>query len=229
MLINKNNVQFKIEQTHASDGAPFWEWVNNNQWENETFEYLDQYLKPHTGFLDIGAWMGPLTLYAAAQGYTCWSFEPDPVAFNILKENVLINQFKNINLFNLAIGDQNGQIGLGLKENRGDSMSSILLPNPDNLIVSVVKLSDFIQEKEITNISLVKIDIEGYEIMIGEEILKSLELLGYPTLLLSLHLPLYGERDVNSLLNIFKNHYQLSNGTEISYEGDFPQICLVRI
>jgi FkbM family methyltransferase len=228
MLVTKNNIQFTIGQEYATDGAPFWEWVNNNQWENDTFEYLDKYLKPNTGFLDIGAWMGPLTLYAAAKGHECWSFEPDPVAFNILKDNISLNNF-NINLFNLAIGDKDGEVGLGLKGNRGDSMSSILLPNPDNIFVKIVKLSDFILNNKISNISVVKIDIEGYEIMIGDEIFESLKILGYPTLLLSLHKTLYNDTEVNKLLDIFRTHYKMDNGCDIFYpEGDFPQICLIK-
>ena len=45
-------------------------------------------------FIDIGAWIGPYTLVAAKLGMRVFAFEPDKIAFEVLKKNIQLNEFK---------------------------------------------------------------------------------------------------------------------------------------
>ncbi len=61
-------------------------------WEPHTFVLLDQHLRPNSVFVDIGAWVGPLTLYACTKpGVRVVALEPDAIALRRLRENLQLN------------------------------------------------------------------------------------------------------------------------------------------
>ena len=69
----------------------FWtRWLPNG-WEADTFDFIENHVREGTVVLDIGAWIGPISLYAAALGGRVISLEPDPVAYASLAENVRLN------------------------------------------------------------------------------------------------------------------------------------------
>ena len=70
----------------------FWtRWLPAG-WEQDTFDFVDEYAHPGVTFFDIGTWIGPISLYAAARGARVISLEPDPVAHPSLVANVALNQ-----------------------------------------------------------------------------------------------------------------------------------------
>ena len=232
MIVNKNNISFSVKENQIENDKSFWDRINNNIWEEHTFNYLDKYLSVDKNFIDIGAWIGPISLYSSFKCKRCFSFEPDPLAFSSLSENVKINNIDNIELFNLAIGDKDGIIPLGIKGKRGDSMSSILSENnPDNVMVEIKKLSDIV--KDMTDVSVVKIDIEGYESVIIDEIIKSLGILKFPVLIISLHKEFFKnpESDIDNILIKLGNFYKNENGLDIDISDirkyNFVDLCLI--
>ena len=52
----------------ADDQPTFWDRVEAGTWEPGTLAALAPHLGPETTFLDLGAWVGPLTLLAASRG-----------------------------------------------------------------------------------------------------------------------------------------------------------------
>ena len=107
--IQRNNVKFKV--LYSPDRIEFWKKFEVNKWENETIQILEKYLTPETYFIDIGAWIGPITLYASKFANKIIAFEPDPVAFDILQKNIELNSnsdfYKKISLNKLAISGKN--------------------------------------------------------------------------------------------------------------------------
>ncbi len=50
--------------------------------EPDLFDALDEHIHPGSVFIDIGAWIGFVSIYAAQLGATVHSYEPDPAAYN---------------------------------------------------------------------------------------------------------------------------------------------------
>jgi len=59
----------------------------------------------YRNFFDIGANVGLDTLFGASLGWNVFSFEPDPYNFSILKNNILLNNFKNVKLYQKAVSN----------------------------------------------------------------------------------------------------------------------------
>ncbi len=119
--------------------------------------------------IDIGAWIGPTTLYGANLARHVYAFEPDPVAYDELKYNVAINpNIKDkITACPVCISDKCGPTSLGTWSVFGDSMSSLLFNNkPGAVPVKCVTLQRIFEVYNITDCNFVKMDIEGGETIV---------------------------------------------------------------
>ena len=64
---------FAVQQ---DEFAAFWARVAAGGWEPDSFALIDRFVTPGTTFVDIGAWIGPLTLYAASVACEVLAIEP---------------------------------------------------------------------------------------------------------------------------------------------------------
>ena len=122
-----------------------------------------------------------------------YGFEPNPIAFKILKKNVI--KLSGINIYSYGIADvEEDKI---LNQNIESSSSSINILNKNSkyykkkyflfnflnlkkvsisIKIKAINLANFIDEKKIDKIDLLKIDTEGYEFKVikglGENISK---------------------------------------------------------
>jgi len=163
MKVQVRDVEFHVEE---DEFAPFWRRVTAGDWEPASFGVLDRMLTTDSTFLDIGAWIGPLTLYAANLAPRCHAVEPDPRARAGLLANIARNPrlAGRIQVHPEAVGEVSGQGRMGniTSDVGGDSMSSLLFGTAANAwAVECVTLEGLISG--IGTPSLVKIDIEGAE------------------------------------------------------------------
>ena len=174
--------------------AAFWDRVTAGDWEPDSFRVLDRMLLPGCTFVDVGAWIGPLTLYAATVAGCCHAFEPDPVARAALEANLRLNPAlaRRVVVHAEAVAARPGPVRLGniTSERGGDSMSSLLFAGADTgWEVPSVTLSEVLTMVATTPASplgLVKIDIEGSEVEVLEAALEMIED-QHPPLFLSVH------------------------------------------
>jgi methyltransferase, FkbM family len=147
----------------------FWDLVKGGGWETRTFRFFRENITPETLVLDVGAWIGPTAFYAAQFGERCIAFEPDPVAFAELQDNVRANEqadwVSRITIANAAITVDGGPLSLGSRSGGGDSMSSALFADEDTRwVVPSKRLQDVLQESAKPGQPVfIKIDIEGGE------------------------------------------------------------------
>lgn len=147
-------------------------WCNP---EERTVDYMfiTRYLKKDDTYIDVGANIGTTVIPAtkAIQGGKAIGFEPHPKIFSYLKENIVLNNLgNNIELHNCALGNKRGQLCFSSK--RTDDMNNVLLQGK-GIDVPVKLLDDF--SENLSNIALVKIDVEGYEKFVIEGGTKTLE------------------------------------------------------
>jgi FkbM family methyltransferase len=124
--------------------------------------------RPRQVFVDVGANAGLYSLYAAlnaAEGTRILAIEPDAallarLVFNIRLTAAWRPAAVELATAAVAVGDYDGQ---GLLSGNGDEGSQSLLPNGKGRCVPVRRLAGLLQEHAINSVSLMKIDVEGYE------------------------------------------------------------------
>jgi FkbM family methyltransferase len=171
MHIQIGDIDFEV-----SDGPndSFWKRVNDGNWETDTYDAFRRHVDQNTTVVDIGAWIGPTTLYLAQLAKRVLSFEPDPVAFAELERNLEMNPaITNVTAVNAAVSNQKGRVKLGIRSAAGDSSSSILLTNNEGWDVETRALRDVLREAG-DNV-FVKMDIEGHEFALATNLAASLE------------------------------------------------------
>lgn len=152
------------------------------------------WLKRGDTAIDCGANVGNFTLAMAATGATVHAFEPDPVAFEKLKERTA--GLKNVKLYNAAVSNEVGSGRLYLHEDRGQdplakSVASSLVATKTNVntetfvSVELVRLSDFVTAQGV--IKVLKMDIEGHEIEVLNDMIDTGAIRNIKTAFVELH------------------------------------------
>jgi FkbM family methyltransferase len=103
------------------------------------------------------------------------AFEPDADAFMVLRKNIEKNQLADVSIFNVALSSIEGELTLYKKPASFGSLTMSLIASVEKTHVQTVsakKLSAFIHGK----VEMIKIDVEGSEIGILDDLLKSSEL-----------------------------------------------------
>lgn len=166
--------------------AAFWRKVAEGRWETDTFEFIDRHVSAGTVFIDIGAWIGPITLYAAPVARQVIALEPDPVAWASLERNVALNPGP-IELWHAALGLTPGELELFAADGFGRSVTSALgAPGAESIRVPVRTFDDLDQAIPPGAPIAVKVDIEGYEYELFDALLAFVQRRG-GALHLSLH------------------------------------------
>ncbi len=143
----------------------------NGEYEPGTLYLMEQILRPGDVFVDIGANLGLMSIHAAAlvhENGTVISFEPSPEISYRLRENLILNSVKNVEVHQVALG--------------AECKSAILYKYPEVNIganslvcsrggvreaeVTVVRLADCLSSQCRNRVRLVKIDVEGYELQV---------------------------------------------------------------
>lgn len=130
---------------------------------------------------DIGANIGDTALHIAhmlKNSGTVYAFEPSPKVFRRLEVNAGLNPFTNLKLYNMAMGDDEGQLSFvsTREEHTGGAFVSKVLKTDTQ--VKVTTLDKFVEQNNISQIDLIKIDTEGFEVFIikgAENTLKKLK------------------------------------------------------
>ena len=119
--------------------------------------------------LDVGAHIGTFSLYISQyiKDGVIYALEPDKDNFNQLKRNIQLNKSLTIKACNIALGSRSGKRRLHLSpENNAAHSFHFGKKNPSKM-VRTKTLADFVNEKSISRLKLMKLDCEGseYEIL----------------------------------------------------------------
>jgi FkbM family methyltransferase len=138
-------------------------------WEPHVAEVIDKYLKPGDTFLDIGANIGFFTLYAArivGKSGKVHAFEPNPLTFTKLRQNVELNELGNVSTCPVALSDRRGEAALFLGPSGNAGGASLRELGSDTTVpVRVVTLDEVLQKHSVARIAMIKIDVEGAEFL----------------------------------------------------------------
>tara|TARA_Y100000389_G_scaffold78668_1_gene75453 strand:+ start:18078 stop:18842 length:765 start_codon:yes stop_codon:yes gene_type:complete len=223
MEVNKHNKTFKV----FGNFSQLWFTKNRfDKWENNTFHILDEYANKNLSYIDIGAWIGPTVLYASPLYKNIICLEPDKIALRRLYNNIKVNNFKNIRVIEKCLSNNNNPIQFGGNGTWGNSESTILVSNKnygkwggrwDEFDrTQYTKMTDSITIEKLfslenldpTNVSLIKMDIEGGELIVIPAIKNFLEKHKIP-IYISIHYCFLKDNHISKILDILFNIYSI--------------------
>lgn len=152
-------------------------------WEPEISHLVEQILRPGDTFVDIGANVGYDSLLGSSlvgpKGQVI-AIEASPVTFAKLKENIALNKSTNIRAVNVAVSDRAGTLDLFDLQGANSGAATTLSGKGGKLIASVeaLPLAQILTPAEMARVRLVKIDVEGAERVILNDLLDNIE--GFP-------------------------------------------------
>jgi len=127
---------------------------------------------PGNTVIDIGANIGTTLLKMAKicgkNGYVL-GFEPDPINFKRLQKNIALNNFTNLSVKQIGLGNKPGRYRLEnyIEFNSGGKRISTSgkISSNDSMEVEINTLDNFLSQNynSLNKIDLIKIDVEGFE------------------------------------------------------------------
>ena len=150
------------------------------EWESHIRKFTQVYntLYNIKNIIDIGANFGYHTLLFSREcSMHVYAFEPQIQNFQLLEDNIKMNNIKNIISYNYACGDENCEIKMPFFDNNCERNMGDITPNIDCVnnfsITKSVALDKIIFPSKI---DFIKIDVQGWEkkVLLGmQEILKT--------------------------------------------------------
>jgi FkbM family methyltransferase len=154
-------INFPIEEDPAFDDV----WLRQ--------VYYPYIPKPNDVVIDVGAHMGFFALKIVKSVKKIIAVEPDPANFKFLSSNVQNNKFDNKIIFhNIALGGKDGTVFLD-RTGYGYGRSKPT-ENKTDLLSKMRTLDDLINQEKLVEISLIKIDTEGFELNVLQGSTRSL-------------------------------------------------------
>lgn len=156
MIIHEvnNNCRFYIREDMSTD-----EIVIREIWEEDVYRLEDSHLNRGGIVLDIGANIGSFSVYCGLKGARVYAVEPEPNNLEMLKNNIELNNLQNnIVVIDYGVSDFNGTAVI---DNSGGG--STIKDNKPGSTIKIISFDDLLDQYDIEEIDVLKIDIEGSE------------------------------------------------------------------
>lgn len=185
----------------------------NGIYEKEVIDCIYKTLDKSKTMLDIGSNIGQHSLILAPYCKEIYAFEPIPDIYNEFQASIKANQYKNIHLFNSAIGNTKQQHKIKFFPHNTGASSLIDIPTDKDysyININIDRLENLLPKD--LKFDVVKIDVEGYEavVLIGN---KDIFLKNRPIIFLEYSnnaIELEGSYKSEDLLNLFfENNYEI--------------------
>ncbi|VEP12245.1 hypothetical protein H1P_140028 [Hyella patelloides LEGE 07179] len=170
----KINIPYGGSVGHLRHFTEFWSVTNNiykMTLEREQ-KLIEKFLEPEKIAFDIGANVG---VFSCMMSYTypeasIYSFEPVTSTFEILQSNIKDNKLDNVVCENIALSNQSGSFNFIANEHNPsqNKLSPANQTANNTLSVPTITLDSYCDQKNITELSFVKIDVEGAELLVLE-------------------------------------------------------------
>ncbi|MES2284321.1 MAG: FkbM family methyltransferase [Bacteroidota bacterium] len=152
------------------------ELINGESFEENTKDLIMNTVKKGMVVLDIGANIGYYTVKMASivgdEGKVL-AFEPNPLMVKELKNNIELNNLKNVQIHEIALSNISGSLTFYNpskgKEAHGSLKQNNTFDFDDTREVRAERLDDVLKNAGIQKVDFIKIDVEGaeYEVLAG--------------------------------------------------------------
>ena len=168
-ILNFKNYKFYASFNKKSLSR--WMLKNLRPWDKENVEKVIYFIKKYNGsFIDCGCNFGAYSIPIAKEfkDQKIYAFDASKKAIYNLKRNIDLNKVKNINYFNIGIGDKNKEMYFNENVNDLKNDGSFrFTKNKNNKKINIYKLDDVFKNEKISlkeNI-IIKLDLEGFDFL----------------------------------------------------------------
>lgn len=158
------------------------------------------------------------------------AFEPDPATFALLQKNIDANTLPNVIAHQIALSDQDGEITFYNDPSSPGNLCMSIDPNrmsKASVTVPTKRLSSFIDRE----IDYAKIDVEGAEHMVMDDLISSGKLLRIKQLFIEYHHHIKDNEDrLGGMLKALEDHgfgYQLATANNVPQTARHFQDVLI--
>ena len=200
---------------HPSITSPSFHWLRTVQWEHETFRIFDYFLNKDNTLIDIGGWIGMMAIYGGLLCNKVYSIEPDVEAIDDFKKNLEINNLTNCEICEKPIYNTLTKLYFGPNANNNsqilnDSTSQVKVHkvNDKDYEVDTITFDNFMAEYniEVDKIGLIKIDIEGGEEFIIQDVFSYFTGDNKPPIYLSFHYCWWKTQNLENFIDLFSKY-----------------------
>ena len=224
-VIQKRDKQIFLKKNEGKNYNYWFTYYPN--WENDLFVIFDRLLSKDKVFIDIGAWIGLTGIYASRNSKHVYAIEADAESVKELRQNCQYN-CDNVTIVDKAIAHTSDKtVFLGKNaylpnDSLNDSTSQVFETQKDGRFeVTTISISDLISRYSISNISLIKVDIEGGEEDILEDLYQVHSTLNVP-INVSFHIDWWKDRNIDRfsfLTNDQKSYLRMRPFGDILFES----------
>ena len=195
MQIEKvNNFWVPSNDVHINDwkaGKPF----TQNKCLEKFIAYCKENNKKFDHILDIGAWVGTWSMAMNPYCGRVMAFEPDPIHYSCLVKNVA----DDIETHQLAVGSDTKMISLSTDD---FTQEKRVIGDGEIPMVTIDSLN-------LSDVDVIKIDVEGYEMEVLKGAKKTLQKNKYVMIELNSNTGKYGSSNKECMDLLHKNGYKL--------------------
>lgn len=174
-------------------------------------EFMKNIIREDWTIIDIGANIGYYALLEAqlANLGQVYAIEPVSKSLELTRKNVSLNNFQNISLFNIAIGDMECNANMYICDKC--NLSSFLKNPGANIICEIespmTTLDKFFENHVRESPDFIRMDVEGYEFQIIKGAQKILGGIRPLILCIELHPHLMNPKNMEELVKTLKDNY----------------------
>ncbi len=157
-----NDVKFKINLSRYVEANLFL----YKCYELPTVRFITRLVNKDFTFFDIGGHIGFMSVTFSKNVKQVFTFEAEPNNYNDLLSNIKLNGIQNIFPNNVAVTNENKKLSFFLGEGKNSGIHSTIYNDSlsqKEIQVNGITIDSFIEEKNISKVDLIKIDIEGAE------------------------------------------------------------------
>jgi FkbM family methyltransferase len=222
----------------------FIDVLKNETWEPMTFDVFNQLSDKEKIVVDIGSWIGPTSIFLSKKFKKVISIEADIVSFKTLSDNIKDNNCDNVILYNKAFFDSRfkniffGVNSFNFDPNLGSSTSQTKVSknNDNDYQIETISILDIIEEFNPFDISLIKLDIEGGDEDVLEELITVGSKYGWK-LWISFHYGWWKDKNISRFENLIpliktvrRDNSEISKFTLLSLvEQNVPESFLIEL
>ncbi len=149
--------------------------LKEGSYEGDLITLAGYFIKENTVIIDVGANIGFESLYFAKKypNNLIYSYEPTAIPYKCLSKSKAINDLDNLNIFKLGVGEKKGSVEIhaATKDTYNKGLASIdanfdLDDTFAKETIDITTLDDHVKESR--RVSLIKIDVQGYETKVLE-------------------------------------------------------------
>jgi len=159
--VKRNGINFNLDLSDTVDHFIFFNYYDHS------LEIFFEDAKTANVILDVGANIGWTALRFASinPNATIIAFEPHPITFQKAQDNLGRNSFNNILCLNIGLGESESILKIYELMDNNSGMNRIVLEELDRPYkeVKIERLDDVLESRNIHQVDMIKMDVEGFE------------------------------------------------------------------